>query len=441
MSVCLGRRRGVPKSLASRTLLLCATLLSSACTDARTSASTIAVVDSAGVRVVTNVPGSIEAAETWSLSAEPVVDIGSGASPDVPLFRVTAVVPVARGRVVAGTNTPPQALLFEADGTLVATLGREGDGPGELASVASVVPLGSDSLAVWDDVRRRMSVFTADGHYVRDVDLSALAMVTPLAAPSMSMPSAWTLLLPSRAGSLVLFQVGVMGPGPGVRRVAAPSYRIAADGEQLATFGPFPGQELFDFGAGQGGAYSYPFGADTHGITSGDMLVVGTAEAPELRFYSSDGTLQRIVRWPDHDRTVGGALLADWNRVSDDWLARMPADQRAYIADLLERMPQRERFPAYDGVVASDRGEVWVGEYAGQLTMPYPPLDVRVPPRQWLVFDADGALAARVRTPEGFQPLAAREGRVWGVFTDELDVESIRAYEIVSPAAMPGDPG
>lgn len=40
---------------------------------------------------------------------------------------------------------------------------------------------------------------------------------------------------------------------------------------------------------------------------------------------------------------------------------------------------------------------------------------------------------AKLETPEGFQPYAVRDGRVWGVFRDELEVESVRAHGIVKP--------
>jgi hypothetical protein len=146
--------------------------------------ATLTVADSAGVRVVTHQPGSIDAAAVWSLSEAPVVEIGAGATPDAPLFRVTAVAPLSGGRVAVGTNTPPQALIFQSDGTLTATLGRRGEGPGEYSAVGSVVPLGADSLAVWDPSRRRMSVFMEDGRYVREVDLSDLVPHSPFAAPS-----------------------------------------------------------------------------------------------------------------------------------------------------------------------------------------------------------------------------------------------------------------
>ncbi|HEX7091321.1 MAG TPA: hypothetical protein VF192_14360 [Longimicrobiales bacterium] len=417
------------RNAAAAALLVLAGGATGACGGASSRATTT-VTDSAGVQVVTNPPGSIEAAQAWRLAADAAVEIGAGASPDAPLYRIAAVVPLPGGRVAIGTQVPPHVLVFASDGTLAATLGRQGDGPGEFHGVASVVPIGADSLAVWDDRRRRMSVFTTDGSFQREVGLSALAPLTPIAATRMEGLLAWTHLLPSAQGSLVLFAVGVLGdPGPGVIRVAAPSHRITAGGDVLAAFGPFPGEELYSLGGSD--VFPYIFGATTHAAASNGALVVGTADAPELRAYGPDGTLQRIIRWPDHDRTVGGPLLAQWSEAEADWITSMSAELRPLIRELLERMPRPERFPAYDGIIAGEDGRVWVGEYAGQLEIVYPPLKLRASERRWLIFDADGALTASVRTPEGFEPHAVRDGLVWGVYRDTLDIESVRAYELV----------
>lgn len=84
---------------------------------AETAGRPLAVADSAGVEVVTNLPGSIEAVETWSLSAEPVHEIGAGASPDVPLFHVTDVAP--REETGSGAGSPtccPRSLVHSSCG-------------------------------------------------------------------------------------------------------------------------------------------------------------------------------------------------------------------------------------------------------------------------------------------------------------------------------------
>lgn len=391
----------------------------------------VSVADSAGVEVVTNAAGSIDAAAAWTLSPEPVLEVGAGASPEVPLHEVTDVAPTGDGGVAVGTASPARAVVFGPDGGHAATLGREGGGPGEFMRVASVVVMAGDSVAVWDPNRRRISVFTHGGQFARELDLSEVAPVGVMAAPNTSTPAAFTRLLPSPDGGFIVFSVGAFGPGMGVRRPESPSYRLSRDGQVLDTLGPFPGYASYR--GERTGVMPYPFGADTYGAVSGEALVVGTAEASELRHYGPDGELERIVRWPEGDRAVEGPLVDRWTESLEGWLEEVPPGQRTMMRDLFDRIPRPDQLPAYDGVIAGRDGAVWVGEYVGVLSIPATPVDRRVPARQWLIFDAEGVLSATVETPAGFQPHAASGERVWGVYRDELDVESVRAYQIDRP--------
>lgn len=392
----------------------------------------LALADSAGVEIVTNLPGSIESAEAWSLSAEPTIEIGAGASPDVPLSRVTGVTPLAAARVAVGTYTPPRVLVFESDGTLTTTLGRAGEGPGEFASVGSVVPLGPDSVAVWDPDHRRISVFTVDGRFARDVDLSDVAPMSARAAASSQTTSGITHLLTSGTGTFVLWGEGMISPGPEnpvIRRPEMPAYRITTNGEELAIYGPIPGMTTHV--GGPAGALPLPLGARTYAATTDAAFVVGTADTTEFRVYGPTGELTRIVRWPDHDRAVEGPFLSKWS----DKVAARPE-----MRSLVDPLPKPARFPAYDGLIATDSGRILVGDYPGPRGIwpihhahegpeAFAP-EIRVPARRWLVFEGDGALTARVSTPEGFEPYAVRGRRMWGVYTDQVDVESIRAYRL-----------
>lgn len=423
-------RRGIEVAV-----LVMAFVASAGCSE-KSNPSTTSVVDSAGVRVVTHHAGSIDAVAAWSLSEAPVVDIGAGATPNVPLFRVTAVTPLSRGRVAVGTNTPPQALILQSDGTLTATLGRRGEGPGEFSAVGSVVPLGADSLAVWDPDRRRMSLFMEDGRYVRDVDLSGLVPPSPFAAPSTAVPAGFTSLLSAGPGTLLVFARGVWGPGvpqSGSHREELASYRIGTDGARLASYGPFPGMEIYI--SSEIGMLPFPFGADTHATGSRGAFVVGTAEAPELRAFGDDGELEQIVRWPEDDRTVRGSpLVSDFTEWLDAQVGRRSPGEQAFLRDLINGIPRPELLPAYGDVISGGDGEIWVGEYAGQRgLMGVFPDPRRWPARRWLVLASDGALVATVTTPEGFQPHAVRDERVWGVMLDELNTESVRAYQFVKP--------
>lgn len=393
----------------------------------------VAVRDSARIRIVENLPGSIEAAEIWTLSDHPVVEIGGGIDPNAPLYQVTDLAPLEDGRVAVAMNTPPQVQVFDEASALVATLGRKGPGPGEFTSVGSIVPLATDSVAVWDADRRRISIFDTSGRFGREIDASDVAPLSTRAAPSTRIASGFTHLLASGPRAFVIFSEGAVEPNaaPGIGRPMLPSVRISTTGETLAEFGAIPGMEMVH--GGPAGTLPLPFGARTDAATSGEMLVVATGELTQFRVFGADGTLIRIVRWPDHSRTVGGGWL-------DEWTAMVEAAQPP-IREVVEAMPRRERFPAYDGLVTSDDGDVVMGEYAGPIGIwPLRRPDEgpealrpvrRTRERRWFVFDSEGVLTATLRTPEGFAPTAIREGRMWGVFTDTSEIESVRAYRIV----------
>jgi hypothetical protein len=414
------------------TILLFILVALTGCADG-TGESRIAASDSVGIRIVVNLPGSIEAAEAWTLSDDPLVDIGGGVDPATPLFHVTDIAPLDDGRVAVAMNRPPQVHVFDEDGRLAVTLGGEGSGPGEFASVASLVPVTSDSIAVWDADRRRISTFDTSGRFVREVDVSDAAPASARAAPSTAFASGYTHLFASGGQAFIIFGEGALGPHvtPGIGRPALPAVRISTTGDVLAEFGPVPGMEMAH--AGPAGGLPLPFGARTSAATSGEMLIVGTGDVTQFQVSAADGEPVRIVRWPDRERIVGGHWL-------DEWTA-MVAAAPPPIRELVELMPRRERFPAYDYLMASDEGHVVVGEYAGPIGIwslrrpdegPEAVRPVRRPrDRRWLVFDPDGVLTATLRTPEGFAPASVDEGRIWGVFTDTLDIESVRAYRIL----------
>ena len=336
--------------------------------------------------------------------------------------------PLDGHRVAVGTTVPPQVLVFDRDGPLHATLGREGDGPGEFLTVGSVVAIAADSVGVWDPDRRRLTIFSVGGAFGREVDLGDTAPMSARGASNTREASGFTHLHPSAPGSLVLFGEAVLGPGsdPVISRHQMPAYRIGADGQILAEYGSFPGLQTSP-------GLATPFGARTHGASVADALVVGTGEATEYRSYGLDGALTRIVRWPDRERAVAGPIYDRWSELLE---AEQPA-LREYVLS----SPRPADHPAHDDILISGEGDVLVADYPGPLGIlslrradPAPEQlkpTLRMPERRWLAFDTEGTLRGRLTTPEGFEPNTLSDGLLWGVYTDELDVESVRAYALV----------
>lgn len=368
--------------------------------------------DSAGVEIVANGPRRLAAIPEWHLSSSPSLEIQSTEEGEVVLFRVVGVTRTESGGVAVLNGGSNEVLLFDRHGQMVGRRGREGDGPGEFRALSSVIPLGGDSLAVYDGGHKRLSVFAPDGVLAREFTLDP-----------MPEGSAYERLLPfPDHGFAVFTQGGLMGGSSGVFRSMSESFAVDANGERTGSFGRFPGSENFitQF------AGTVLFGANSYAAVVGDELVVGTADEPVLKFYSQDDGLRRVVRWPDHDRAVSEERFEQYLSTAE---AALPEAARPQARAMLAEVPRSERQPAYEDVLATRGGRLWVGDYRGpEMALP----GARSPARSWLVLDKDGTLVARVPTPEGFQLFYVARDEVIGVFVDDLGVESIRVYGVDS---------
>ncbi len=393
------------------TLLILASLVLAACTGADRSLG-YTVTDSAGVTIVENRPTRVRGAEEWSLSADPELEMHPGIGPLPQLRQVAGLAPLSGERVAVLNQGFHEVLIFHKEGELLTRFGREGDGPGEFRQLSSVIPMPGDSVGIYDSGLRVLSVFDGRGRLGRTVQLE-----------EAERRRTQSFLLPLPDDEMVFFTVG--GPGVGFRegvfRVNTESFRLGPEGDRRATYGPFPGAEVF--GGMEGAGYAL-FGATTHATTVGHRLVVGTAETPEIRYFDTTGALERVVRWPDHDRTI---TPRHEEAFFDAALVAEPQFSPAALRDILARVPRASHVPPYDGLMGSDDGHVWVRSYMA----PGPLIRGRRPPHQeWLVFDSLGVLAARVETPEGLNPFLVATSRVWGAFTAEDGTESVRAYPL-----------
>lgn len=362
------------------------------------------VTDSAGVQVVTNhlQPAAVPL-RVLSASADREIA-------DEAFYQVTALLPLDGGQVAVGVSGAGSVMIYDEDGLLARTFGRTGDGPGEFRQVGNLGRLPGDSLFVYDPLLRRLSVFSAGGHLGRTLPLSDLA-------PDRG----WSRVL---SMDMALALIGEAGLAPrdaeGVYRNSAPSYRIDLEGNVLAQYGEFPGVEAM-YGSELTGPA--PFGATLATAVMRDRLVVGTGEQPEVRFFGSDGRLTRILRWMASDRTVTQDRM---NQYLDFLLTQAPPEEAEAMRDRVTGMPFAKESPALAGILTNPAEEtLWVEEYLGpEATFPA----TRGPQRQWIVFDAEGMIRERIATPEGFAPFALQENLVWGVYRDDLGVESVRAY-------------
>jgi len=369
------------------------------------------ITDSSGVEVVAHAisPDQLPVKEVQS---PPVLSGGPGVPGSSSLFDVRGLALTEGGRVAVANNGSKSIIILDADHRVAAEFGREGVGPGEFTAVESVISVG-DSLLVYDPSLRRITVFETDGRLVRTVDL---ADIVP--------QDGWSELLPLDRGLIVLGLGGLGGRRAlGTFREPAEVRLVSGEGAMITSYGTFPGTEMVIAERLMG---RLPFGAQLAGTTYANVLVVGEAEGPEIRYYDAAGEFIRVVRWRAKTRRISRDRFEEFLQFQ---LQDISPEQRAAARRQLESLPHADHAPPYLDLMATEQGEVWIGTYPGPEALL--PTGARRSSRSWIVVAPDGGLRERVITPVGFKPLLLTSQRIYGVFEDDLGVESVRAYERV----------
>lgn len=340
----------------------------------------------------------------WSLSAEPLIDIG-GDGPGA-LFMATSAVRVGDHVVVANSGTG-ELRWYDASGVLARSAGRKGTGPGEFAHLGWVGLLPGDSIAAWDPVLRRLSIFTSGGRFSRVVAVSS-------AGPLASVPGVLhdgTLLLASRTR-------GEPPPNVTVWRDTVLLLRVRLAGGRTDTIGRFPGTEWF--GGANARVQTVPLGRQTSVAVAGDRIYVGTGERYEIGVYGAEGAFrvrfgrpQAPVRLTDEDRA---AFLRDIVHVGGTQGAR---HERARS---LAEAPFPETLPPYTSLLPDATGNVWVRE--PQRPTHSPPIS------RWSVFDPRGRWIATLEGPGRFKALQVGPDWILGTLADSVEAEHVLVYRI-----------
>jgi hypothetical protein len=202
-----------------------------------------------------------------------------------------------------------------------------------------------------------------------------------------------------------------------------------ATGAVMDTLGPFDGADMRMNVREQGGRITsvefvrLVFGATTVATVSGDLLWVGTQDAPELRAFARTGDVVRILRTGERVEPVTDAVR---RAVIDSAIARaeatVPAEQLPGIRASWENREMAESIPPYGRILTDRLGNLWVAEYAAPPGVP----------SLWQIFDPEGRRLAGLRLPPNVRVLEAGDGWLLVLERDDLDVEYVRLYDLDS---------
>ena len=145
----------------------------------------------------------------------------------------------------------------------------------------------------------------------------------------------------------------------------------------------------------------------------------------EIAFYDSTGVLTMLARRPVSPRDV---TASDRSLYGEATVAALEEAGRQESARRIERTLRDAEFADtrplfYTAFVDVDQ-RLWLSAW------PWPARFV--PPTEWSVFSDEGVWLGDVVVPDDLRIVDARDDRLLGVWTDEVDVAYLRVYAIGS---------
>lgn len=378
------------------------------------------VRDSAGVQIVESSGPQWTPDTHWRRSERPLLIIGAlEGPPETQFTRIIAAAWTEGGDIVAANfNNPPEIRVFGGDGKHRATMGGEGQGPGEFSGIAAMGLVPPDTIHVYDFWLQRFSAFGPDGNVL---------FVTPLLNVAGKRPQSYAILGRFRDGSWLARDNTYVPPDArGRGRADATLFRMDMHGAVLDTLAVVPDVEYYVNPGQEGG--SVIMGVWAAMLAHGDRLYAGAGDAFRVDEYDLDGRLVRSFRRAYERRRV---TQADVDLLKERELteARSQA-QRAFIERRYAEAPVADFMPAHGRRMFVDLpGNVWVQEYPA-------PGDTA---QSWSIFDVDRTYLGSLAFPPGYVPVDATGDTVLGVMTDELDVPSLVVFGPVKPERPSSD--
>jgi hypothetical protein len=385
------------------------TVLLAACADRNPGRVTYAVRDSAGIRIVENTGPAWQNGQEWSIAPDPVLRVGSiDGETAYQFYGIRAVDLTEDGGIVVLDGASAELRRYDGRGTHVWSAGGRGGGPGEFQQPLYLGQLDS-SFLVWDRAAARLTIMSARGETV-STERHVPASEDP--------PSAYGVF---RDGKLLAtFPLTITPPSPGallVDSVFLWSYDRSTEERQVLA--RLPGPTWIWTGRFQ---IPVPLTANPLRAVAGNDLVIATGTEPIVQTFASEGGAKGRFVLP---RPASAVRSGDAQRVVDFWIANeyYGAPESVWL-EWLDRMPIPTERPAFDRLVVSRTGEIWVRRFV---------LDPDSDPYVWDILSPDGIYLGEITSPADFEIMAVDEDRIVGIQRDENDVEYINGYTLARP--------
>jgi len=389
--------------------VLLLSVLAVACgSDAANRGEAWSVRDSSGVRIVEN---DLMPEATWRVGTEPLFTVGWEEGGPLFTWPQSGLI-LEDGGALIGEFSEGKIYRLGSDGSVLETMGRKGEGPGEYQALNAIL-LKADSVLVSDGRLRRLTILAPDGD-VRTARLTGSLRHEV----STILPDGRLLLIPSEGYSALsetrlewVFQT-------------QPILAMDLEGGTTTTLVELP--HLRRWYGDRGGS---PGPVQIKGRAGGtrEGFAWAGSDRPEVRWYDHSGELLQVARWNEAPASLTSEWRDEMRRIWEEAYRSRGADEAvlsSQLAELEEGLDRHEGPLPYWADLQVDRaGNVWLSRYT-------PPGQV---PEEWRVLGRDGAYMGWLSLPGVISILDISDDRILAVRLDELDVPAVTMFELIKP--------
>lgn len=319
----------------------------------------------------------------------------------------------SEGMIYVGDWRNTNVLVFGADGSVVDTIGRRGQGPGEFTAVHGVVVGREDSLYVYDANTARLSVFgpSSASHafaYIVRPQFGELGRPYRILIPNDDRAGFIGAFRQRASGALSVHRMnheGVVETRPLLKGMAPESKvntRKTGNGTEVVRTSPLFGREPI------------------LGLTAADEIYYGWTEAIDLTFFDLDGRQQSIWRTSSPPIPV---------TVDDIEFALRDASEARRRA--LSGAEHASTKPAVHTVIIDDESRIWTGRYTS---------DPEVY-EWWVTLDHGRGTSAIFSFPSSVEIQVVRGGHAYATSIDDSGAPIVTRYSVQISDPSPSGSG
>jgi hypothetical protein len=386
--------------------------------DRTTSEATTVARDSADIRIV-EVLAEPSSLPQWTLDSLPLRVLTGAETGDSAAFALVGSVRwLPDGGLVVGDVASSRLLVYDANGGFVRSIGRRGDGPGEMRRLESIT-VDRDTLATFDASLRRLSFWHPEAGFVRSVNLADDGSLESWPA------DAW----PWRDSLIVVLQLAItpqesIPAGSGVRRWPMRAHLTLRDstGRALKSSRTFAGMYT---GLDERRDTRLPFSNRPFATTSRNRVYFGSGDAFDVTFLDPSFEVAGEIRWPARIERLTSEEVERVRTEAIALISRRPLPDKPFARSFDPAILPANRPSIGRVLIGPDEG-LWAERFeATRLGTA-----VQVPGDQWNILSSSGEPIAILKLPALTRLEDVRGDQVVVVRRDSLDVQTVAVHRL-----------